>query len=302
MNLQFLASYMFWHTSQEYMVSNTSNDSRRFAYIVIGAVSALFAISALAYKLAEPVYVTDGWHYEVYFNDVEGISELRQKDNVLYATQELRRSRGQLIRIIDGKIEVLAAGLNKPAGILFLGEKIFVTMEGGNPGLMVYSDGKIEYIEGVISGEGIATLNENLLVIEDNGHQGRLLSLNSETMKPKVLVSGLNEGEGLCSFPDGRIYYSEKGLHRVSSYFNGVITSEPNVFRKPGYLACRSDGSLLVTEDSSSQGRLLKLDASGEVSVIASFLRSPQAVLSLGENELLLAEQGRNRILRFWRE
>ncbi len=269
---------------------------------MVSLVSLLFAISALAYKLVEPVYVSDGWHYEVFVGNLEGVSELRQKDKVLYATQELRHSRGQLIRILDGNIEVLVAGLNKPAGISFLNEKIFVTIEGGGPGLIAYENGETRDITGVIAGEGIDTLNGNLLVIEDNGRQGRLLSIDGVTLETEVLLSGLDEGEGLCSFPDGRIFYSEKGLHRVSSYLKGVITRAPEIFHKPGYLTCSSDGSLLVTEDSSAQGRLLKLDTNGEVTIIASFLRSPQAVLLLGDNELLLAEQGRNRILRFWRE
>lgn len=285
------------------MSVRTAAKTIRIAMVSIGVIGVLFVISALAYQLAEPIYVSGEWQYDVLLGDLEGISELHLDGEILYATQELTGSRGRLLRIGDDGVEVLLDGLNKPAGITVDNDTFFLTIEGRNPGLLAYKDGSAEYIEGVNSGEGIDSLNDNsIVVIEDNADRGRLLTVDCETYEIEVLLTGLNEGEGLCTFPDGRIFFSEKGLNRVSSYYEGEVTIESEDLYKPGYLTCLGDGSVLITEDSSNRGRLLRLKPNGDITVIASLLRSPQAVTVGRNKELLLAEQGRNRILRFWQE
>jgi sugar lactone lactonase YvrE len=64
----------------------------------------------------------------------------------------------------------------------------------------------------------------------------------------------------------------------------------------PDQVEVAPDGSVWVTEDA-TPGRLLRY-ADGELTVIAQGLWAPQGI-AFREGEILVAEQGRNRILRF---
>jgi len=59
---------------------------------------------------------------------------------------------------------------------------------------------------------------------------------------------------------------------------------------------CNEEG-LWITEDATHRARLLLLDRTGSLQTILRGLRSGQTVLPLAPGRLLLAEQGRGRIL-----
>ena len=60
---------------------------------------------------------------------------------------------------------------------------------------------------------------------------------------------------------------------------------------------CNDEGPW-VTEDATHLARLLLLDSSGSLQVMLRHVRSAQTVLSLAPGQLLIAEQGRARIIR----
>lgn len=64
---------------------------------------------------------------------------------------------------------------------------------------------------------------------------------------------------------------------------------------------CNIEG-LWLTKNLTHRARLLLLDASGAMYTILSHLRPPQTILSIGKERLLVAEQGRGRILEVKRK
>lgn len=122
------------------------------------------------------------------------------------------------------------------------------------------------------------------------------------TMKQLEVLYAEGDGmEGITRCPDGALYFSEKRLGKVYR-FNEVNSPELVIegLKKPNYLLCTPEG-LWITEDATAHARVL-LFADGEISVIARHLRSAQTIIEAGERRMLVAEQGRNRILELIRE
>jgi hypothetical protein len=62
-------------------------------------------------------------------------------------------------------------------------------------------------------------------------------------------------------------------------------------------LYCDQRG-LWISEDNTHRARLLRIDADGSQQTVLTFLKAPQAIIADGIGGYLLAEGGRNRVLR----
>jgi hypothetical protein len=72
---------------------------------------------------------------------------------------------------------------------------------------------------------------------------------------------------------------------------------------KPAYLYCDdSRDGVWITEDRRHFGRLLFASVGGSFQIIATGLSSPQSLDFDNDGNLFLAEQGKNRILKFTRQ
>ncbi len=117
-----------------------------------------------------------------------------------------------------------------------------------------------------------------------------------------VLRDGLSEGEGVAVCPNGQLFYAEKKKHWVKRWqADGADPVVLENLNAPGFLMCNDEG-LWITEDATHRARLLLLERSGKLHTILSGLRSGQTVLPLAPGRLLLAEQGRARVLAVQRE
>jgi hypothetical protein len=146
--------------------------------------------------------------------------------------------------------------------------------------------------------EGIASDANYVYAIEDLPEGGRLWRYDPTSRQADVLRNGLAVGEGLAICPDGRLFYSEKKRGWVKLYRPGadadiVVHTGLNA---PGFLMCDQEG-LWISEDATHGARLLHVTAGGTPQPILKHLRSGQTILSLAPGRLLLAEQGRGRIL-----
>lgn len=255
---------------------------------------------AIAFMFLGPPLLQQGLHYDVIAKDLSSVSALAfTEDGDLYATLEKTRGKGKLLRIRNGAAEMVLDGLSKPDGLVIRDKTFYLTNEVGDHAVLAYHDGLLNDIVGASSAEGIAAADGKLLVVEDKHGDGRLLRLDPVSGSVDVLANDLNEAEGVCEGPRGAIYFVEKSKKVLSRLQNGKVVTVTDGLKNPAYLNCMADGSVLITEDRTNFGRLLRY-RDGKLEVVARNLRSPQTVVVGADGAYYLAEQRRDRILRIY--
>jgi hypothetical protein len=262
------------------------------------------ALSFLAWQRYFPVTVGSGWTLRVYMDDIPMVSALARDDQgVLYITREQNKQQGSLFKQRpDGSIQEVMSGLDKPDGLLAFRGGILVSQEGGEYALLWLHDGRVDKLFKGNNIEGIDSDAKYIYAIEDMKTDGRLLQVDVMTGLVVALRGGLHSAEGVAVCPDGRLFYSEKKKGWVKQY-RADAAADPVVhsgLNLPGFLLCNGDG-LWIAEDATQGARLLLAGPSGTLQVVLGHLRSAQTVLQLAPGRLLVAEQGRNRILEISR-
>jgi len=272
---------------------------RRHARHGLWLLATFPVVLGLAYAYFSLPLVSAGLDYQVFAEDLQAVSALAFDGNGdLYATLEKRHGQGQLVHIRRGKVHEVLGGMDKPDGILLQGGTLYITNEAGPHGLIAYAQGVRRDLDWAIGAEGIADAGaDKILVIEDKKRTGRLLRIDPATGEIEILLSGLKQAEGVCQTPGGEIYYVEKTSDRLSRYSNGQSDTAATGLTKPAFLNCLADGSILITEDRTNFGRLLRY-RDGTIEVLARFLESPQSVIVGPDGAYYLAEQRKNRILK----
>ncbi|GAA4651484.1 YncE family protein [Kistimonas scapharcae] len=250
-----------------------------------------------------PVITLQGWIARTWVDNVPRVSALAlHPDDGLYATQEFYPPRGTLLHIQkNGERQLLLGNLGKPDGLVAFGDGIAVGQESGIAPVLWYRQGKVEELFTGNAVEALAAWENRYLYTVEDRKGGRLLRYDHTTKRLDVLYADGEGMEGITLCPDGTLYFSEKKQGKVYR-FNEINPPEPVIegLKKPNYLLCTPEG-LWITEDATAHARVL-LFAGGEISVIASHLRSAQTIIEAGERRMLVAEQGRNRILELIRE
>lgn len=273
---------------------------------ILLAVGALIGggLSFLAWQHYYPVQVAAPWSVQVYLDDFAMPSAIaRDGSGSLYLTHELTKQRGSLVRqLSDGSLQEVTGKLDKPDGLASFRGGIVISQEGGEYPVLWLHDGRSEPLFTARNIEGVDADARHVYAIEDLKSDGRLLRFDAEAGRLDVLRSGLVEAEGVAVCPDGRLYYSEKKsgwvkAYRPSAQQDPVILDGLNA---PGFILCTTDG-LWVAEDATHGAKLLLLGADGKPQTILSHLRSAQTIFPFGAGRLLVAEQGRNRILEIRR-
>lgn len=267
--------------------------------------SLLLAATALAYptwRHLSPVSASDGWKYHVFASNLPKVSALEQSDSGgIFASLEYPNERGGIVLLTpSGRIERTIEHLSKPDGLTTYRGGLVVAQEGGIRPVLLVSEHQTKTLFEADSVEGIATNDRELFAIEDKP-QGRLLAYNIEKQQLRVLRDGLDEGEGITACADGRLFYTEKGKGRVRQWLpTGNDKTVASGLNAPGFVQCTDDG-LWITEDITHGARLLWLGFDGQLRTILSHLRAAQTIIDIGDGHLLLAEQGRDRVLELYR-
>lgn len=218
----------------------------------------------------------------------------------MLVTTELQHDKGQLLSIdAQGKRTVLVDKLSKPDGLVpYLGGYAFSQETPGRPVSLLLRDGSVQQLFMGESVQGLKAEGPLLYAIEDRKGDGRLLRYDARDKSLSVLRDGLSESESIEFCPDGRKLYTVKAagvIKRLSDDGKDPVYLEG--FKSPTFLLC--DGrDLWVAEDQTHLARLWRVDASGQRHVVLSHLRAPQELLPLGNGHYLLAEGGRDRVLR----
>jgi len=246
-----------------------------------------------------PPSLADGWRYQVVADHLDAVSALAfDGRGGLYATLEKRRGKGQLIHIQGEYIKELLGGMDKPDGLIRHGDTLYITNESAAKPLISFKEGTVHFIKGVSSAEGIAEAKQNsLLIVEDVKLNGRLLRVDAITEHVEVLLTGLNESEGVCQDKNGIIYIAEKANNQIIKYDQGKTSILLDDLNKPAFLNCLDDGSILITEDKTNFGRLLRYKQ-GQLEVLMKRLRAPQSAIVDASGSIYIAEQKKDRILK----
>lgn len=275
---------------------------KRSARIALTATSGLLAatLGFFAWQSFYPVQAATGWDVEVLHRDVtKAASLLPQADGSLLVSRELDDGRGSILKITaTGERVVLIDNLSKPDGMVAAQGGWVFSQEGGLAPVSLSLDGQVTRLFDGESVQGLWNEGNYLYAIEDRKGNGRLMRYDWSSGQLDVLRSGLTETEGLTRCSDGRLLYTEKANGRVRSLSDDG--SDPVVIdglRNPTFLYCDQRG-LWISEDNTHRARLLRIDADGSQQTVLTFLKAPQAIIADGIGGYLLAEGGRNRVLR----
>lgn len=270
----------------------------------LAALTLMVVGGFVAWRHFYPVTAAAGWSYKVYLEGIPQVSALaKDGQGALYISKELGNERGVILRWdAHGNLSEALLGLSKPDGLVAFGDGVVVSQEAGDLPVLWLRGGRAEVLFQGRSVEGVATDGRHLYAIEDRAGDGRLLRYDPATRVLSVLRSGLSEGEGVAVCPDGQLFYAEKGKRWVKRWqADGDDLLVADQLNAPGFLMCNDEG-LWITEDATHRARLLLLDKAGALQTILRGLRSGQSVVSLAPGHLLVAEQGRGRVLEVQRQ
>ena len=262
----------------------------------------LAAVLGVLYGYFASPRLAAGLDYEVYAQGLDGVAALAfDRDGALYATLERSHDDGQVVRIFRGQVSTVLDDLDKPDGLLLQNDAMYVTNEAGKHGLVVYQAGERRDLAEVNDAEGIsASQGGKILVIEDRKETGRLIRLDPDSGRIEVLLDALRQSEGVCESPDGDVYFAVKTADSLQRYAgDGKTAVAASGLAKPAFLNCLADGSVLITEDRTNFGRLLRY-RDGRLEVLARHLHSPQSAVIGPDGATYVAEQNRQRILRIY--
>ncbi|MDH5526100.1 MAG: hypothetical protein OEY97_02180 [Nitrospirota bacterium] len=226
----------------------------------------------------------------------------RADDGTLYATLELGQGGGRVIKVApDGTLSVVLQALDRPDGLLLVGDTLYITEEVRAGRVLAYGlkSGELRQITILRNPEGIDRLPDGSLVVAEDRKQGRIVRIAPDGTVSE-LAGGLNRPEGLAVAPDGTIYIAETASGRVLALREGKLTPVASDLNEPDQVAIGPFGILFVTEDA-RPGRLLKSFGNRMIPVLGG-LAAPQGMAFRPPTPecgaaIYLAEQGTGRIL-----
>jgi sugar lactone lactonase YvrE len=279
--------------------------TRGMALLVYAGVALAAAAAASAAGPAAPrITAGSGWTWRVAAEDLPGVDNLVvAPDGSLYATLELARGEGKVIRWHRGRITTLLGGLNHPDGLLWRGRSLYVTEEADGGRVLAYdlATRNLRTLATLHRPEGIDMLPDGDLVVAEDSLNGRLLRVSQHGRHPvEVMLGGLSRPEGVAVAPDGAVVFAETETGRVLRYKEGDLTVVVDDLDEPDQVEFAPDGALWITEDV-VDARLLRLK-NGALETVLSGLHAPQGMAFGADGTVWLAEQGRGRILAVSRD
>ena len=310
------------------MIRSTTRSAWRASALLLLPVM-WFAARASGTETVPALEPGKGWRYSVFLANVTAVDNLAlAPDGILYATLELARGEGRLVRIQNNRVESIATGLNRPDGLLLRGKYLYVTEEvaEGRVLKIELATGKTATAPTQTAGraseasrasvsarsprldligepqvlvtlhnpEGIDMLRNGNLVVAEDSVNGRLVQLHKNGTV-ETIIAGLNRPEGIAVAKDGTIYIAETGTGRVLTYKNGVLNTLVDDLDEPDQVEIAPDGALWIAEDA-KPGRVLRFK-DGILETVMAGLLAPQG-MAFGPNGVVyVAEQGRHRIL-----
>ncbi|CAM3556730.1 hypothetical protein [Parendozoicomonas haliclonae] len=270
------------------------------AWLIVGLIVGIVLVFGGVgfYVRFFPVAGADGWDVQVWAADIDWVSALAlHPDGSLFVTQEKAWPDGTLLHLAEnGDRQLLLDQLAKPDGLTVFRDGVALTQEGGKAPVLWYHDSQSEELFEADSAEGITNGQDRFLYTVEDRQGGRLLAYEAGSGLVSTLYEGGTALEGVSLCPNGDLYFCDKKLGKVFQFQRGVKPVEILTgLHKPGFLLCNHQG-LWITEDATAHSRVL-LWQNNQLTVIARHLRSAQTIIEYAPGKMLVAEQGRNRIL-----
>lgn len=270
----------------------------KWSHITVALALVVFLSAVTVYYFVFTVRAFHGWSFTVFPGSFKKVDQLVfGPDGSLYASLGSRRT-GSVIQILSGKVETLLAGLNRPNGLYYRGDYLFVTEEdpGGRVIRFDLRSRETKVFATLNRPEGIyVAADESIFVVEDS-QSSRLIRID-KSGAIEILNDQLGYGEGLAIDKRGNMYMAETKKGRVLKIKEGRQEILIDHLREPDQIGVAPDGFVWITEDM-FLGRVLRC-RNGRVEVIARGLRFPQGMAFDVQGKLHVAERGRNRILVF---
>ncbi|GAB5341109.1 hypothetical protein A7D21_07890 [Pseudomonas sp. AP19] len=271
----------------------------RWGLSLIGLMG-MATLGFFAWQSFYPVSAAPGWSVQTVHTDVpKAASLMPMLDGSLMISQELNDAKGSIVRIHpDGQREVVVGSLSKPDGMFATHGGWVFSQETGDAPVSFLKEGVVTELFRGENVQGLWVEGDDLYAIEDRKDNGRLLRYRWSDQSLTVVRDQLHEGESITRCTDGRMLYTEKKKGVVRELTDDG--SDPVVLaglNKPTFLMCDERG-LWVNEDSTHRARLLLIDKQGQQQTVLSFLKAPQSIVRTGDGTYLLAEGGRNRVLK----
>lgn len=238
---------------------------------------------------------TEGWDFTILHTGLLKVDNIAvdPKGN-LFVSLELIV--GKVLRLSGTRKETIAEYLRRPDGLLLTDTHLFVTEEVSDGRVLKIdlNDKKIETLLHLEEPEGIDQTPEGILLVAEDTPGGRVLRIAPNGMIIDALVEGLNRPEGVAVAPDGTAYVTETKIGRVLAITPASQEVIITGLNRPDQVAITQDGIVWITEDA-KPGRLLYYE-NGKLTIVMKGLWFPQGI-AFRDDEVLVAEQGRGRIL-----
>lgn len=260
----------------------------------------LATLGFFAWQSFYPVQAARGWQVDVLHHQVDKAAALAPlPDKSLMVSQELKDGEGSIVRIHpDGTREDVVAGLSKPDGMTAAQGGWVFSQETADAMVSLLRNGQVIPLFEGTNVQGLFNDGKDLYAVEDRKGEGRVLRYRWRDGQLTVLREGLDEPESITRCGDGRLLYTEKARGVVRELTDDG--KDPVVLKglnQPTYLMCDERG-LWISEDSTHRARLLLVDGDGKQRTILSFLKAPQSIVRMADGSYLLAEGGRDRVLK----
>jgi len=106
----------------------------------------------------------------------------------------------------------------------------------------------------------------------------------------EIVADGFREPMGVVVDEEGVVYLSDRKRGKVFEVTNGEVETLVRYLKRPVGLAFDSEGHLLIVEE--DEGRLLRLDADGNLTVVAEGMKEPRWVVVAEDGTIYISAEG----------
>lgn len=195
----------------------------------------------------------------------------------------------RLLRLANGALAPFVTGITNPYGLAIdASDTLYVTSFASNSVLRVTPQGTVSTLATGLAGpQDIKLLpNGDLVVVNSNSHS--LVTISPTGTVTTLVPSTLHTPQAAAYGPTGTLYIGNSGSGTVvQSTPAGVVTPLASGLA-PQALLAEASGNILVLESD----RLRQLTAPGQVSTLASGLRSATSLVAAADGQGVLVSEG----------
>lgn len=282
---------------------------RNILIILLGFFLLILVITSLfLYQRIDPeISVSSGYKISIYANNIPRADGLVfDKSGDLYVTSEEPKGLAEVLKINSrGEASIFVKNLNRADGLVYdSSSNYFFVSEEDTDGriLRIKPDGKVKVLisgKNIESPEGIIFDKSGNLFIAEHTSNGRILKFSDSGLT--ISAKGLDNPEGIAVDSIGNLFIAETGTGRILKLNSEGDISElvgRGILKNPDNIIYDFKRNVFFVTEDANPGRVLKINLKGKISVFVSGLVYPQGMVLDSEGNLLVSEQGLDRIIK----